>query len=262
MTKMNFNNDEKMFAGIIGIIVFLVLLFSCTRMVPVGHVGIVTSFGRITGTSLEPGLHFTMPWHVVKRIDNRVKNTETETACFSQDLQLIDVDLNLMTVLPKDKAAQVYATVGVDYLEQVKPRIYEILKQEIAKYTAEKVIENREQIHNDVLQASRTRLSELVEIQDLVLTDINFSDAYEKAIEQKQVAQQKSLQAKYELEKAKIEAEKEIATAQGEAESLRIKGEALKENASMTLLEAIRKWDGRIPETLLIGSDIATVFTL
>ena len=214
------------------------------------------SFGRITGTSLEPGLHFTAPWHFVKRIDNRVKHTETTTPCFSKDLQLLEIDLDILTVLQKDRAAMVYANVGMDYLQQVKPRVFEILKQEVSKYTAELVIENRGKIHQDVLQAARSRMEDLVRFEDIVLTNIDFSDAYEKAIELKQVSQQQALQAKYELDKAKVEAEKQIATAQGEAESIRIKGEALKNSPGMAILEAIRKWDGKTPGTLLIGTEI------
>lgn len=252
--------------GFVFLIVLLIglLLFLSVRMVPVGHVGIDTSFGRITGASFEPGLHFTMPWHFVKRIDNRVKHTETSTPCFSKDLQLLEVDLDIMTVLPKDRAAQVYGTVGMHYLEQVIPRVFEILKQEVSKYTAELVIENREKIRSDVLTAARIRLSELVDFHDIVLTNIDFSDAYEKAIELKQVAQQESLKAKYELEKAKVEAEKAIATAQGEAESIRIKGEALKDSPGMTQLEAIRKWDGKSPQTVVLGrnSDVPVVFPI
>lgn len=210
------SDNETFFAVVVVFAVLLVLLvFACMRMVPVGHVGIVTSFGRITGTSLEPGLHFTLPWHFVTRFDNRVKNSEAKTECFSKDLQLLNIRLNILTVLPKDRAAQVYGTVGMEYLEQVKPRVYEILKQEIAKHTAELVVENRDKIHDDVLQASRTRLADIVDFHDIVLTNVEFSDDYEKAIEQKQVAQQDSLKAKYELEKAKIEADKQIATAQG-----------------------------------------------
>lgn len=254
------NNDSKFAFAFLILVLLALLFFSSMRMVPVGHVGVVMSFGRITGTSLEPGLHFTAPWHFVKRIDNRVKHTETTTPCFSKDLQLLEIDLDIMTVLPKDKAAMVYANIGTEYLEQVKPRVYELLKQEVSKYTAELVIENRGKIHQDVLLAARSRMEDLVRFEDIVLTNIDFSDAYEKAIEQKQVSQQRSLQAKYELEKAKIEAEKEIATAQGEAESIRIKGDALKSSPGMAILEAIKKWNGYVPHTLMIGTEIPAVF--
>lgn len=256
------NNESKFALGFLGLGLAVLLLFCSMRMVPVGHVGIVMSFGKITGTSLEPGLHFTLPWHFVKRIDNRVKHSERTTPCFSKDLQLLEVDIDIMTVLPKDRAAHVYANVGMEYLEQVMPRVFEILKQEVSKYTAELVIENRDKIHRDVLEAARLRMADLVLFEDIVLTNIDFSDAYEKAIEQKQVSQQRSLQAKYELEKAKIEAEKEIATAQGEAESIRIKGDALKNSPGMALLEAIRKWDGKTPQTLLLGDDVPSVLPL
>ena len=249
-------NPWKDFVLRLGVVLIAVMLLggvSTLRTVPVGHVGIDTSFGAITGKSFEPGLHVVAPWHKVHRIDNRIKNVETSTECFSKDLQLLQVRLNILTVLPREKAATVFSTVGPEYLNQIVPRVFEVLKQEIARYTAELVVENREKIRADVLAACRTRLSELVDFQDVVLNNIDFSDAYEKAIELKQVSQQQALQAKYELEKAKIESEKAIATAQGEAESIRIKGEALKESPGMAQLEAIRKWNGVAPSTIVLS---------
>lgn len=252
-TRMNPRKVAAVCIGVFLICTILIGAYGSVRTVPVGHVGIDTSFGAITGTSFEPGLHFVAPWHVVHRIDNRTKNLETTTECFSKDLQLLQVRLNILTVLSRDKAATVFSTVGPEYLNQVVPRVFEVLKQEIAQYSAELVVENREKIRADVLAACRSRLSEIVDFQDIVLTNIDFSDAYERAIEEKQVAQQASLKAKYELEKAKIESEKAIATAQGEAESIRIKGEALKESPGMAQLEAIKKWDGKAPSTIVLS---------
>ncbi len=252
----------KIAALVVGVVLFFVVLIGGTaaiRTVPVGHVGIVTSFGSVTGQTLEPGMHLVFPWHAVTVLDTRIQNYTTKTECFSKDLQLLQVQLNIMTSLPKSRAQSVFTTVGPDYANQVVPRVFEILKQEVSKYTAELVIENREIIRSDVLAACRTRLAELVEFQDVVLTNVDFSDAYERAIESKQVAQQESLKARYELEKAKIEAEKAVATAEGEAESIRIKGEALKNSPGMAQLEAIRKWNGVAPTHVFLSGDDSNV---
>ncbi|MGL6196098.1 MAG: prohibitin family protein [Thermoguttaceae bacterium] len=238
------------------LLIFLILICICSiRTVPVGHVGIVTSFGNVTGKTFDSGLHITAPWHHVTKLDTRILNTDTQTECFSKDLQLLQVKLNILTTLPRDRASSVFKTVGPQYLEQITPRVFEILKQNVSQYTAELIIENRDKIRTDVLSACRARLGDIVEFHDIVLTNIDFSDAYEKAIESKQVAQQESLKAKYELEKAKVEAEKAIATAEGEAEAIRIKGTALKESPGMAQLEAIKKWDGKAPQTVVLSGN-------
>ncbi|MBP5544214.1 MAG: prohibitin family protein [Kiritimatiellae bacterium] len=227
-----------------------------------GHVGVVTQFGRVTGRILEPGLHWITPWEECQRFDCRVQKFEGDTECFSKDLQLVGVKLSLLTTLQPSKAREIYETIGGTYMPQVIPRVWEILKQQIAAYNAEEVIEKREAIRLSILKACKERLAEVVEVNDVVLVNITFSDVYEKAIEQKQVAQQEALRARYELDRAKTEAQKAIEVAKGEAEAIRVRGEALKDNPGIAQLEAIKKWNGVSPQTVVLGSgvDVPVVF--
>lgn len=227
-----------------------------------GHVGVVTQFGRVTGRVLEPGLHWITPWQNCQRFDCRVQKFDGETECFSKDLQLVGVKISLLTTLNPSHARDIYQTIGRNYMAQVVPRVWEILKQQIAAYNAEQVIEKREPIRLSILQACKERLSEVVDVNDVVLVNITFSDVYEKAIEQKQVAQQEALRAKYELERAKTEAQKAIEVAKGEAEAIRVRGEALRDNPGVAQLEAIKKWNGVSPQTVVVGgpSDVPIVF--
>lgn len=247
-------------------IVLLVLLFLGRFFVTInaGHVGVVTQFGRVTGRVLTPGLHWLAPWQECERFDCRVQKFDGVTECFSKDLQLIDVQLSILATLRPERASEVYQTIGKQYMAQVVPRVWEILKQQIAAYNAESVIEQREPMRINVLNACRERLVDVVDVNDVVLVNITFSDVYEKAIEQKQVAQQEALRAKYELERAKTEAEKAIETARGEAEAIRVKGEALKDNPGVAQLEAIKKWNGVSPQTVMIGAgaDVPVVFPI
>ena len=224
----------------------------CTRVVPVGHIGIVTSFGRIVDGTLDSGLHFVMPWHSVVPIDCRVKNTSESTSCYSKDLQLVTAEVTILTIMTKEKAVPVYSTIGLQYLDQIKPRVFEILKQHVAKYEAETLIESREKLRDEVLQTCRERLESLVEVQDIIISNFDFSDEFEQAIERKQVALQDSLRAENELKKAKIEAEQAIETAKGEAEAIKVRGEALQQNPGVVQLDAIKKWDGKAPQTVVL----------
>lgn len=230
--------------------------------VDAGHVGVVTQFGRVTNRVLDPGLHWIAPWQDCQHFDCRVQKFDGDTECFSKDLQLIGVKLSLLATLPPERAKDIYQSIGRQYMSQVIPRVLEILKQQIAAYNAEEVIEKREAIRLSILSACKERLAEVVHIDDVVLVNITFSDVYEKAIEQKQVAQQEALRAKYELERAKTEAQREIETARGEAEAIRVRGEALKDNPGVAQLEAIKKWNGVSPQTVVIGAgaDVPVVF--
>jgi len=265
MAKYQIRNTttQGIIGGVVVVLLLLVgvLVFSSARTVQVGHVGVVTSFGKIINGTLDPGLHFVMPWHSVVPIDCRVKNTMEKTACYSKDLQQVEVDLSILTTLNKTNAVHVYETIGLQYLNQVKPRVFEILKQHVAKYEAEKLIESREKIRDEVLKTCRERLLEIVDVQDVVIANFDFSKEYEQAIERKQVALQDSLRAENELKKAKIEAEQAIETAKGEAEAITIRGEAIQSSPAVALLDAIKKWDGKLPQSVVFGGgDIPVVF--
>lgn len=254
MARTHFNDSKTKWFVIVPVAI-LVLVFLSRFFVTIsaGFVGVVTQFGRVTGRTLDPGLHWLAPWQACERFDCRVQKVDGRTECFSKDLQLIDIDVSILTTLPPAKATHVYQSIGRNYINQVIPRVWEILKQQIAVYNAEQVVEMREHIRLNVLKACKERLADIVEVNDVVIVNLTFSEVYEKAIEQKQVAQQEALRAKYELERAKTEAEKAIETARGEAEAIRVRGEALKDNPGVAQLEAIKKWNGVSPQTVVIG---------
>ena len=267
MAKTNWNNNNfskntmsVLVAGGITLVLVLFVLMASMRSVDVGHIGVVTSFGKIVGETLDPGLHFVYPWRKVASLDCRTQKTSEKTDCYSLDLQLITADVTILTVLTKEKTVSVYSTIGVNYIDQVRPQVFEVLKQTIAKYDAEKIVESRGQIREEVIKASKERLEYIVDVQDIVIANFDFSNEYERAIEQKQVALQDSLRAKHELEKAKVEAEKEIEIAKGEAEAIKVRGEAMQANPGVAQLEAIKKWDGKSPQTVVLqGKDAADV---
>ena len=241
----------------IAIVLFLIIigLVHVSRTIEAGHVAVVTEFGKVTNRVLSPGLSFILPWQMVYDYNCKVSKYEGTGECFSKDLQVIDVSLTMLSSLQAKNIRDIHTAIGRNYMSQSVPRIWETLKQSIAKYNAEEVIEKREQIRQEVLAICRERLSDVLEVHDIVLANISFSDVYEQAIERKQVAQQEALKAKYELERAKTEAEKQIEIARGEAEAIRIRGEALEKNPGVIQLEAIGKWDGKSPSTVVLGSD-------
>lgn len=255
-------NNARWFFIIPPVAIAVIAMAGTFISIDAGHVGVVTQFGRVTGRVLDPGLHWVAPWQECHRFDCRVQKFEGDTECFSKDLQLVGVKLSLLTTLRPSKAKDIFQTIGRDYMAQVVPRVWEILKQQVAAYNAEEVVEKREAIRLSILKACRERLSEVVDVDDVVLVNVTFSDVYEKAIEQKQVAQQEALRAKYELDRAKTEAQKAIEVAKGEAEAIRVRGEALKDNPGVAQLEAIKKWNGVSPQTVVIGAgaDVPVVF--
>ena len=244
-------------AFFLGIILFgsLIVLLFFTATVQTGNVGVVTNFGKVTGEVLDSGWHLVGPIDHVTEISIRTITTQTEATCFSSDLQAVNITLAVQTFITKDNATNIYKNYGVEYMSQATPKILDALKAETAKYEAAQIIANRDKIRSEALKAAQERLKDFVEVGDLSIVNVAFSDDYEKAIEAKQVAQQRAEQAKYELQQAEVEADKKIATARGEAEAIQIKGDALAKNPAVIELELINKWDGKAPESLVSNSN-------
>lgn len=71
---------------LLAVILAVFLLLSSVTTIPAGHTGVVTTFGKVSGTVLGEGLHFKLPFitNVVK-IDNRVLKTEVSSSSASKD---------------------------------------------------------------------------------------------------------------------------------------------------------------------------------
>ena len=187
----------------------------------------------------------------VTEISIRTITTQTDATCFSSDLQAVNITLAVQTRITKDNAGEIFKNYGTEYMSQAAPKILDALKAETAKYEAAEIIANRDKIRSEALKAAQARLEGFVEVQDLSIVNVAFSDDYERAIEAKQVAQQRAEQAKYELQQAEVEADKKVASAKGEAEAIQIRGDALAKNPAVIDLELINKWDGKAPDTLV-----------
>ena len=95
-----------------------------------------------------------------------------------------------------------------------------------------------------------------VKIVSVNIVNLDWSDAFDKAIEAKVIAEQQTQQKKQELEKEKLEAEISITKAKAEAESTTIRGQALKLNPETLEKSKIDKWDGKLPQVQGAGNSI------
>jgi regulator of protease activity HflC (stomatin/prohibitin superfamily) len=117
------------------------------------------------------------------------------------------------------------------------------------------IIQNRAQFSNDVSTAVREGISAdyYVNIKDVVLTNIDFTDAFEKAVEDKVIAEQEKqaaiTRAGAELEVAKLEAQRKIEEARGDAEAQKIVAGAAAEAATYNIIELARVLGYDVAET-------------
>lgn len=251
--------------GIIGFILLIILICNTIVFVATGEIGVVTQFGAVQDRVMTAGLNFKAPFvQGVRKINCKTQELTTNNNGASKDLQDIAIDVSINYSVNVEKAPDLYKAVGKDYEDIIlKPIVADTVKTAVAEYTAEETITKRAELSSRIYDKLNTRLNEQgILVSNVNITNLNFSEAYNQAIEDKQVAQQRVLTAQQELETTKIEAEKKVAEAQGIADANKILNESLTEtNLEKQRLDnqakAIEKWNGVLPSTTL--SDTVSV---
>lgn len=246
-------------AAIVGACLFIILLLSSCSIIEPGERGVVVNLGTMSKDVLGEGVHFNAPWAKVKRVVIKQTTMIGKTECFSKDLQTVKVTYSCMYSVPEGKVLDLFQKYsGNPYESLVVPRIEEAIKLASATLTAEAIVKQREMVKASALGEVKKQLEGLVIVSDLPITNIDLTDMLEKAIEGKQVAEQKALAKEYDLVAAKKDAEISIEKAKGEAEAIRITGEALAKSPNVTLMEAVKKWDGKAPQSLVLPNSSVT----
>lgn len=227
-----------------------IVVFGSWFIVGAGEIGVVTRFGEVQKVA-ESGLNFKIPLiDGVTKMDTRIQKEEVSSAGVTKDLQDVNATLALNYSIDKETALKLYKEVGTNYKDNIiNPVLHESFKAGSAQYTAESLITNRSEAKEKILEVVKERLQKYgIVIADLNITNLQFSEAFNAAIEEKAVAQQQVEKAKQDLERAKIEAEQKITQAQAEAEEQRLQQQTLTE--LMVKKMWIEKWNGNLPTTV------------
>jgi len=250
MNKVENNSKKNLNALRLGIflVIVAIFLFSSISIVPAGHTGILVILGKVSETSLTEGLHFKPPIiSQVVKMDTRVQKSEVSAASASKDLQAITSTIAVNYRVAGSTATKLYKEVGVGYESiLISPAIQESVKAVTAKFTAEQVITERQIVSNQMLDALNEKVNRYgIFIEVYNVTDFQFSEEFNKAIEAKQTAQQQALKAEQDLTRIKIEATQQIEKAKAEAEAYRLKNIEITEKT--LAMEYLQKWDGKLP---------------
>ena len=220
--------------AIIIIVVLGLLYVGCTARIPTGYTGIVTTFGRVEDTPLEAGFHFKSPIQQIVLMDNREQRKSFQTQAFSSDIQQVDIMASINFSINKQTAMTLYREIGTGYYETlVMPRTLENLKAVFSKYSAERLVAERENLSRQIQTALAAEMESYgINIISISLEDLDFTEAFTNAVEEKQVAEQQKLKAKTQQEQKIIESEAEakrkVIAAEAEAEVVKIQAESAK----------------------------------
>ena len=258
------SNDAKKIILAIGVVVAVVLIFLMNPLVvvDVGTRGVVLNWGAFQGQVMEPGLHFRVPFmqDIIKINVQTEKLDLKASAAYSRDLQVVTVESALTYNIDPKEVGLLYAEIGASYESKIiNPSLEASIKQVFAQYTAEELLAKRGQVQAEVEEAfKKTIEGKHIIVQHYALVNESFSDEFEKAIEQKQIAEQSALRAKNDLDRIKIESEQRVTQANAEAQAIKIQAEAIQQQggAAYVQLQAIDKWDGKLPTQMLSGGTV------
>lgn len=239
---------------ILGIFLVLMIVILCNSIVFIktGEIGVVTQFGAVQDRIMTAGINFKAPFvQGVKKMNCKTQELTTDNASSTKDLQDITMNVSVNYCVNVEKASELYKTVGTKYQDIIlTPILADTIKTVSAEYTAEETVTKRAELSSKIYEKLNERLNEQgISIVNVNIINLNFSEAYNQAIEEKQIATQRTLTAQQELETAKVEAEKKVVEAQGTADANKILNESL--NESNLQKQAIEKWNGVLPATMV-----------
>jgi len=249
--------QQKVLANVAGIVIFAVgVIYSSFTIVPAGHVGVQITMGEVNQTVLTEGAQFVNPISNVKYVDVRLARANLNNASAgTKDIQQVHTDIVINYRLTPNKVPHIYKEFGLDVDTKVLgPAINESFKSAVGHYTSEELITKRDAVNLDIMARLSEKLAPFnIVVNNVSLVNFGFSKAYQDAIEQKVIATQAKLRADQDYERIQVEAKSRIAQAKGEAEAIAIQASAIQHQggAAYVQLQAIEKWNGQLPNTVL-----------
>lgn len=250
-------------AGALVIILGLICAPMSVYTVDTGEVAVVKFLGQANNVRYA-GTYFDF-WitNTFQKYDTKTQTININTSTYSSDAQTMDIQMTVQYKIMPDKAIKIAEQYGA--LEALQSRIESVAvektKATLSAYKAMNIIADRASMSPLVEEAIKKAIDEkfYVDIQTVAMTNIDFSDAFEKAVEDKMIAEQQQLKANYENEtkiaKAKAEAEAKVVQAEAEAKANDLLEKSLTDNILRQLY--IEKWNGQLPTT--VAGDAASV---
>ena len=242
----------KLVAIVLAVGVVLGLLFGSYYVVGPGTRGILITLGKPSTDVKMEGIGFKWPLasHIVP-LSTRQQTNEVMAQAFSSDLQHVGVLVKVLYRTPESSIFNLYVKYEGDVFDSlVAPRVQEALKEVTALETAEGIAKKREVIKEKTLALSKSKIGDLLAIEDIVIEDVRLSKELEGAIEQKMVQEQEAAKARFTQQKAEVEARITIIKAEAEAKAIQIRGDALKDNKGVVDLMLLEKWNGITPSVV------------
>ncbi|NTV23132.1 MAG: prohibitin family protein [Nanoarchaeota archaeon] len=254
-------NILRVVLGVFVGIFLLITLFQAFYTVPAGYRGVVLTFGSPSMASAGEGLHFKIPYaQSVALMSVQTRKYEADAAAASKDLQIVSANIATNFKLEASMVPAIYRDLGLAFEPNIiAPAEQETVKAVTAKFTAEELITRREEVRLEMKELLKQKLAfRGIIVEEVSITNFDFSQSFNEAIEAKVTAEQLKLKAERDLERIKVEAEQVeaqaigqknavIAEAEGRAAAIRIIQQQLDSSPNYIEYLKVEKWNGKLP---------------
>jgi prohibitin 1 len=263
MTRQSFPSLWPLMGGIIATLLIFISFNSFIVINP-GQAGVLSVLGKAQNGALLEGIHFKPPLvSTVDVYDVTVQKFEVPAQSATKDLQDLTASFAINFRLDAVQVAQIRRTQGTlqnIVAKIIAPQTQESFKIAAAKRTVEQSITQRNELKQDFDNALNERLAKYgIIVLDTSVIDLNFSPEFARAVEEKQIAEQRAQRAVYIAQEAEQQAQADVNRAKGKAEAQRLLAETLKAQGGELVLqkEAIEAWregGAKMPNVLVMGS--------
>lgn len=235
----------------------LVFLSSCGfEIVDDGNVGVKKTMGKIEKDEYQPGIHFYNPFTTsIFEMDIRERAYTDNLSGYSEDNQIINAEFKANFRPDSKMMAELYISQGENYANILLPqRVGGALKEVLGKYKATDISQSRAKITSEAVELIRNRLEGThLSLVSFEVTNFDYDDAFEEAVKAKVVAKERAIEEQNRTVQVIEQNKQKLNTEQTEAQAIKIKAAALAQNKDLIQLEAVKRWNGILPQTMLGG---------
>ncbi|MBN3905961.1 MAG: prohibitin family protein [Nostoc sp. NMS1] len=252
---------------VLGIVLATLVILGLNSFIIInpGQAGVISILGKARDGALLEGIHVKPPFiSVIDVYDLTVQKFEVPAESSTKDLQNLSARFAINFRLDPIKVVEVrrkQGTLANIVSKIIAPQTQEAFKIAAARRTVEEAITKRSELKEDFDQALGDRLDKYgIIVLDTSVVDLAFSPEFARAVEEKQIAEQRAQRAVYVAREAEQEAQADVNRAKGRAEAQRLLAETLKAQGGQLVLqkEAIEAWKSggaQMPKVLVMGGD-------